>query len=134
MIETGNSKIVRGSTQGLKDVEEFVARLGDLQRRCGVNFDAARPVYVARAPGRLDLMGGIADYSGSLVLQMPIAEAALAALQRDPSPVLTIASLDGEETGAHRRFSMPLADFYNDGQPVSYEIARDYFRHDPSLG
>jgi L-arabinokinase len=27
-------------------------------------------VYVARAPGRLDVMGGIADYSGSLVLQV----------------------------------------------------------------
>jgi len=25
---------------------------------------------VARAPGRLDVMGGIADYSGSLVLQV----------------------------------------------------------------
>lgn len=25
-------------------------------------------IVVARAPGRLDVMGGIADYSGSLVL------------------------------------------------------------------
>jgi len=25
---------------------------------------------VTRAPGRLDVMGGIADYSGSLVLQV----------------------------------------------------------------
>src|SRR4028119_2246278 len=25
-----------------------------------------------KAPGRLDFMGGVADYSGSLVLQMPI--------------------------------------------------------------
>ena len=33
-------------------------------------FDAKRTVVVARAPGRLDVMGGIADYSGSLVLQM----------------------------------------------------------------
>lgn len=29
-------------------------------------------VFVARAPGRLDVMGGIADYSGSLVLQVTI--------------------------------------------------------------
>src|SRR5215475_13753198 len=35
---------------------------------------------VARAPGRLDIMGGIADYSGSLVLQRPTAEATFAAL------------------------------------------------------
>ncbi|KAJ1627341.1 hypothetical protein T492DRAFT_876814, partial [Pavlovales sp. CCMP2436] len=29
---------------------------------------------VTRAPGRLDVMGGIADYSGSLVLQLPLRE------------------------------------------------------------
>ena len=29
-------------------------------------------IFVARAPGRLDVMGGIADYSGSLVLQVNI--------------------------------------------------------------
>ena len=30
-------------------------------------------VYRGSAPGRLDFMGGVADYSGSLVLQIPIA-------------------------------------------------------------
>jgi len=33
-------------------------------------------VVLARAPGRLDVMGGIADYSGSLVCEMPIEVAA----------------------------------------------------------
>ena len=37
-------------------------------------------VFVARAPGRLDVMGGIADYSGALVLQWPIREATRVAL------------------------------------------------------
>jgi galactokinase len=32
------------------------------------------PFFEASAPGRLDVMGGIADYSGSLVLQLPIQE------------------------------------------------------------
>jgi galactokinase len=41
---------------------------------------------VARAPGRLDVMGGIADYSGSLVLQLPLAEACHVAAQLRPSP------------------------------------------------
>ncbi len=36
---------------------------------------------MARAPGRLDVMGGIADYSGSVVLEMPIAAAAYLAYQ-----------------------------------------------------
>jgi L-arabinokinase len=33
-------------------------------------FNWEKELYVARAPGRLDVMGGIADYSGSLVLQV----------------------------------------------------------------
>ena len=44
-------------------------------------FAADRPIVVARAPGRLDVLGGIADYSGALVLELPIASAALAAAQ-----------------------------------------------------
>jgi len=40
-------------------------------------FDQALDrIVIAQAPGRLDVMGGIADYSGSLVLQMPLRERA----------------------------------------------------------
>eukprot|EP00937_MAST-01D_sp_MAST-1D-sp2_P000043 g43.t1 len=42
-------------------------------------------VCVARAPGRLDVMGGIADYSGSAVLQLPVAEACHVAVQLQPA-------------------------------------------------
>jgi hypothetical protein len=42
-------------------------------------------VFVGRAPGRLDVMGGIADYSGSLVLQLPLAAACHAAVQLQPT-------------------------------------------------
>lgn len=41
----------------------------------------AGEVHVSRAPGRLDVMGGIADYTGSLVCQLPLAIAAAAAVQ-----------------------------------------------------
>lgn len=34
-------------------------------------FVSEEDIFVTRAPGRLDVMGGIADYSGSLVLQVP---------------------------------------------------------------
>ncbi|TAF96375.1 MAG: GHMP kinase [Cytophagia bacterium] len=37
-------------------------------------FQNPAAAVAASAPGRLDVMGGIADYSGSLVLQMPVAE------------------------------------------------------------
>jgi L-arabinokinase len=45
------------------------------------DFHDRRPVRLSRAPGRLDVMGGVADYTGSLVCEMPIARAAALALQ-----------------------------------------------------
>jgi L-arabinokinase len=44
-------------------------------------FDFACPLRVSRAPGRLDVMGGIADYTGSLVCEMPLDRAAAVVLQ-----------------------------------------------------
>jgi galactokinase len=45
-------------------------------------FFARLPVYISRAPGRLDLMGGNVDYTGGLVFQSTIREATWAAAQR----------------------------------------------------
>ena len=78
------------------DVRRFVEVLNDNAFLTGDS-----DVFVARAPGRLDVMGGIADYSGSLVLQLPIAESTIAAVQLNDSDVITIASLDGESGGVH---------------------------------
>src|SRR5215831_14245052 len=55
-------------------------------------FDRDAEVFVARAPGRLDVMGGIADYSGSLVLQRPTAEATWAAFQPTGQKELRVVS------------------------------------------
>ena len=50
-----------------------LAALGrDADSRLREFFPAETPVYVARAPGRLDVMGGIADYSGASVLELPL--------------------------------------------------------------
>ena len=51
---------------------------------------------IARAPGRLDVMGGIADYSGSLVLEMPLACATFAIAQTQAARLLEVRSLRGE--------------------------------------
>ena len=60
---------------------DFAAFDALIRRESGNFFVSGAPVWVARAPGRLDVMGGIADYSGSLVAEMPIAQAALCAAQ-----------------------------------------------------
>src|ERR671926_200647 len=95
-------QIIHGSTQGLADVARFIETISALDQGDAAArpwFDGESEIIVARAPGRLDVMGGIADYSGSLVLQLPIREAALVALQRDPEPVLRLVSLGAEATG-----------------------------------
>ena len=61
-----------------------------------------RPVLLARAPGRLDVMGGIADYSGSLVLELPLAVATWVAVQAQRRAELVIDS-SGDARSAGRR-------------------------------
>ena len=87
------------------------------------SFEPGTSISVARAPGRLDVMGGIADYSGSLVLERPIAEATWAAVQRIDRPALEVVSL------GRPPFRIALERLAPDGVPVPYETARHMFAH-----
>jgi L-arabinokinase len=98
------------------ELEAFVETL----RARGL-FGRGAALAVSRAPGRLDVMGGIADYSGSLVLQRPIAEATFAAVQRIPRPVLDVVSLGRPPS------SIPLEALAPDGAPIGYDRARQMF-------
>ena len=124
-------EIIRGDTHGLPDVSEFLGMLSRLQSslELGTFFEPRTEITIARAPGRLDVMGGIADYSGSLVLELPIAEATLVALQKQDARELRIVSLV-ENEGRVLRFDMPLANFERDTEPVEYDEAREYFNSD----
>jgi L-arabinokinase len=59
------------------------------------------PFAVASAPGRLDVMGGIADYSGSLVLQLPIRQNTTVKFSQRKDFLCTITS----ETSSHEIMS-----------------------------
>ncbi len=61
-------------------------------------FDPAKPLVLARAPGRLDLMGGIADYSGALVLQLPLREATWVAAQHSDGTEVRVTSATRDAT------------------------------------
>jgi L-arabinokinase len=126
-------QIIDGTTHGLADVRAFVAMLDSLaghpKPEARTLFDTNHHLFIARAPGRLDLMGGIADYSGSLVLQMPIAEATLVALQLDRSRELRIVSLT-DDPAREISFTMPLKEFESNGTVVDYEVARNRFQSD----
>ena len=132
----------------LKDIEGFLAELALLPDQgefaaAAVGFDLSRAIHIGRAPGRLDVMGGIADYSGSLVLQMPIAEACVVALQfhpiREEERCHIVASSLGAaqagraprfDLGEMRRFDMPttlLWDGERSGPPTPLEKLRLFF-------
>jgi galactokinase len=92
-------------------------------------FDPANPVTIARAPGRLDVMGGIADYSGSLVLQLPLAEATFAAIQLTESPEITVVTT-GDLPGRSRSATLSLEDLGLSGNPLGYPEASEFFSKD----
>jgi L-arabinokinase len=81
------------------------------------------PVVIGRAPGRLDVMGGIADYSGALVLELPLDRATFAIVQRQREPRLDVVSL---RSGRAHRFRMPL-DALTDGELRSPEALASWF-------
>jgi L-arabinokinase len=126
--------LASGSTQGLKDAESFVDEIvhaGDHAEPLGRGFFAPdRPIVVARAPGRLDVMGGIADYSGSLVLQWPLREAALVAAQRDPSRLVRVVSLGGDVSRRSPVFETSLDVLAPGRRPLRYDEALTLFRRD----
>ncbi|MFO1050759.1 MAG: galactokinase family protein [Planctomycetota bacterium] len=81
----------------LADTRAFVESLPELALRCSC-FRDADLVRIARAPGRLDVMGGIADYSGSRVLELPLDCATHAAIgPRDDRRIRVVSA--GPERG-----------------------------------
>lgn len=163
-------EILHGDPLGLPDTMSFLKSLVELdavdnspkatekrrmreRKAATALFNWQEDIFVTRAPGRLDVMGGIADYSGSLVLQMPIREACHVAVQKiHPrkqrlwkhaqarqlakgqalTPVLQIVSYGSELSNRGPTFDMDLSDFMDGEQPISYEKARKYFAQDPS--
>jgi galactokinase-like galactose-binding protein/GHMP kinase-like protein len=54
-------------------------------------FRADRSIFIARAPGRLDLMGGNVDYTGGMVFESTLCEATWGAVQlRDDDSIVLI--------------------------------------------
>jgi len=119
---------------GLTDFEAFTARMAGRLRSGAWGRSPADPddepdvVFLARSPGRLDVMGGIADYSGALVLQWPIRESTRVALSRWSERRVAILSTGRD--GAERHCDVPLEIVADPDR--SYEEVRAWFAADPS--
>lgn len=107
------------------DTEAFIELLKSPETS---DLFSAGELIVTRAPGRIDVMGGIADYSGSLVLQFPIAAATHVAIQLHDESVVRIHSRS--ETSP-REFEIPLRDLMPAEAPISYATAHAMFTREP---
>ena len=84
--------------------------------------------FESTAPGRLDVMGGIADYSGSLVLQMPIREETTVKIKlRDDFQCIIQSET---QTGDRLKASVDYRVFLDDGH-VQYDFAQQQFKKNP---
>ena len=77
-------------------------------RGAGQFFADNAPIYIARAPGRLDMMGGNVDYTGGLVFQATIREATWAAAQRRDDDRIVFWNPQMEERGWSGRVEFGL--------------------------
>lgn len=111
------------SVFGLDHFREIVSRRIERDRY----FDPDHRIVITRAPGRLDLMGGIADYSGSLVLQHPIKEAIFVAAQLSEDRKVRIESLTDVDALETISFDADLDEFLPDGKIGSILSARRFF-------
>jgi galactokinase len=117
---------------GVPDLERFAA---DVAARLSAGAwprsavtHSGDSVFVARAPGRLDVMGGIADYSGALVLQWPIREATRVALLPWPERRFSITSVG--RGGVERHCDVALDLIADAHRP--YDDVRAWFAGDPA--
>ena len=106
----------------LTDTQNFI----DTVRANADFFNTNEGVIITRAPGRLDVMGGVADYCGSLVLQLPIADATHVAIQKSPTNSINALSL-GTTPGHNRCIEVDLSEFISSGQPIEYSEAQRNF-------
>ena len=106
----------------LTDTRNFLDRIAAAKNF----FLDTEEVVITRAPGRLDVMGGIADYSGSLVLQLPIADATHVALQKSDSTMISVLSVG--KNSERRSIEVDLSEFLiNNREPIDYPAARQRF-------
>lgn len=79
-----------------------------------------RTIVVARAPARLDVMGGVIDYSGGVVLEATLKEAILVGVQKRRDRRLLARSLGIEKSGFDSIVELNLDDFFFNSQIKSY--------------
>jgi len=119
---TGNTEQKRFELLG--GFEAYLAQKGE-----GI-FAPNHPITVGRAPARIDCMGGIADYSGSVVFEGTLARAAVVGFQHRTDRLLRVRSALLEAEGRPCEVELSLDELCGGAEPVSYEEARERLTSD----
>jgi len=93
----------------------------------GLFFAPEQPVWMARASGRLDFMGGNVDYTGGLVLQFALRETIWAAAQQAPESLVRVQNPGAAQFGWETELTFPTAEL------ASLAAIEDFCRQAPGL-
>ena len=91
----------------------------------------AGTITLARAPARLDVMGGIADYSGSHVCEYPLAQGTVVGVQERDDRRIRVASVNVAAHGLEPEFEIALDALDARGRPLTYARAHRLLTRDP---
>ena len=96
-------------------------------------FNSAR-IHVARVPARLDVMGGIADYSGANVCEAVLGRGTLMALQPRTDRTLRIRTMQTGKRSLLIETRIPLDYFSSGGTTAGYNDIRELCHANPLAG
>ena len=110
------------------DVQKFIRQAHSL---VGTIFEAGQEIYVNRAPGRLDLMGGNDDYTGGMVFETTIPEATFFAAQSRSDAHFILHNPSVKAIGWQETLEFDLTDFSGKDTVRSLEEVRAWINADP---
>lgn len=88
-------------------------------------FGKNKLVFKASSPGRMDVMGGVADYSGSYLLQMPIKEQTTAYLSWRDDDILRVKSSSAADAGIPDEVSIDIKTLVNENKKLTFRESRE---------
>ena len=101
-----------------------------LQAEADNLFAPGAVITAGRAPARIDVMGGIADYSGAVVFEGTLGQGAVVAFQPRGDGLLKARSTMLADEGKPCEVELPLANLREGGRAVAYEKARELLTAD----
>lgn len=129
-------RVALASSYDLDDILEFEKALADAPDSkygpLGQYFDTGRPIIVVRAPARLDCMGGIADYSGATVCELPLDRGVVLGIQARKDRQLVIHSHGIDRDGLIPDVTLSLDDLIKEDRRIRYDRIRQRLSRSPA--